>query len=191
MHKILFICHGNICRSTMAQSIMQHLVDRAGLASDFLIDSAATTSEELGMPPHRGTVSKLKEVGVPVVPHRARKVERAEYDRWNLIVYMDAENARHLDRIFGGDPEGKLVRLMAFAPGAGIVDADAATRTSHDSQSDGMPSTRNVAALAQASKAAPDVADPWYTGNFDATYRDVLAGCTGLLAWCRAALGNS
>lgn len=166
----------------MAQSVMQHLIDRAGLASDFLIDSAATTSEELGMPPHRGTVRKLKEVGIPAVPHRARRVERAEYGNWDLIVYMDAENARHLDHIFGEDLEGKLVRLMAFAPGSGLVGAGTAGRTPNDSHSGKAPNTR-TASLAQASADAPDVADPWYTGNFDATYRDVLAGCTGLLAW--------
>ena len=130
MHRILFICHGNICRSTMAQFVLQDMADRAGRADEFVIDSAATSREEIGNPPHRGTVNKLREVGVPVLPHRARQIERAEYDAWDLIVYMDAENARGLD--FTDSP-------------------------------------RNVA-------------DPWYTGDFDATYRDVVAGCEGLLA---------
>ncbi len=174
MNSILFICHGNICRSTMAQSVMQHLVNEAGQAVDFEIDSAATTTEELGNPPHRGTVRKLGEVGVPVVAHRARKVARGEYDEWDLLVYMDGENERHLKRIFGGDPQGKFVRLLAFAPGGGLVDENGAVR----------PAAHDTAAVAQASAAAADVADPWYTGNFDETYRDVLAGCTGLLAWC-------
>lgn len=172
--RILFVCHGNICRSTMAQSVMQHLVDEAGCAEGFAIDSAATTTEELGMPPHRGTVSKLKQMGVPVVPHRARKVERAEYGDWDLVLYMDDENERHLLRIFGGDPAGKLVRLTAFAPGNGLVGFEGLA----------LPGSHDADSLARASAAAPDVADPWYTGNFDETYRDVLAGCEGLLAWC-------
>lgn len=172
--RILFVCHGNICRSAMAQSVMQHLVDEAGCAEEFVIDSAATTTEELGMPPHRGTVRTLKRMGVPVVAHRARKVERAEYALWDLVLYMDGENERHLLRIFGEDAEGKLARLTAFAPGGDLVGLDgAALADSHD-----------AACLARASAAAPDVADPWYTGNFDETYRDVLAGCEGLLAWC-------
>ncbi len=146
MHRILFICHGNICRSTMAESVMTELVRRAGRSDEFAIDSAATSREEIGNPPHRGTVSKLKQVGIPVVPHRARQITRAEYDDWDHIVYMDAENARGLARILGGDPDGKVSRLLDWTDRPG------------------------------------DVADPWYTGNFDATYRDVLDGCTALLA---------
>ncbi len=144
--KVLFICHGNICRSTMAQFVMQDLVERAGRADEFLIDSAATSTEEIGNPPHHGTVAKLRQVGVPVGKHRARQIRRADYDLWDHIVYMDAENARGLRRILGDDPEGKVSRLL-----------------------DWTDSPR-------------DVADPWYTGDFDATYRDVVAGCEALLA---------
>ena len=131
VHRVLFICHGNICRSTMAESVFTELVRRAGRAGEFVIDSAATSTEEIGNPPHHGTVAKLREVGIPVVAHRARQVRRAEYGDWDHIVYMDDENARGLYRIFGKRPG--------------------------------------------------DMADPWYTGNFDATYRDVLAGCTAML----------
>lgn len=145
MHRVLFICHGNICRSTMAQFVFQDMVDRAGRADEFVIDSAATSREEIGNPPHRGTVNKLREVGVPVLPHRARQIERDEYGAWDLIVYMDAENARGLRRILGDDPDDKCVRLLDFTD------------------------------------SPRDVADPWYTGDFDATYRDVVAGCEGLL----------
>ena len=95
-------------------------------------------------PPHRGTVGKLREVGVPVGSHRARQVRRAEYGEWDHIIYMDAENARGLHRIFGEDPDGKITRLLDWAARPG------------------------------------DVADPWYTGDFDATYRDVIEGCTAL-----------
>ncbi len=144
--RILFVCHGNICRSTMAQFVMEELVRRAGREGEFAIDSAATSSEELGNPPHRGTVAKLRAEGIPVGRHRARRIRRDEYDSWDHIVYMDAENAWGLSRILGADPEGKVSRLLDWTSRPG------------------------------------DVADPWYTGDFDATYEDVLAGCEALLA---------
>ena len=174
MQRILFICHGNICRSTMAQCVMQDLVNRAGQQAYFLIDSAATTNDEIGSTPHRGTVGKLREVGVPVVPHRARKVRREECAEWDLFVYMDDENERHLKGIFGTLVEGKFARLLAFAPGAGLVGEDGAV----------LAGAHDAKAVRAASDAAADVADPWFTGNFDDTYRDVLVGCSGLLAWC-------
>ena len=146
MTKVLFICHGNICRSPMAEFVMKDLVDKAGLSDQFEIASAATSTEEIGNPPHHGTVAKLREVGIPVVAHRARQVRRAEYGDWDHIVYMDAENARDLRRIFGDDPDGKITRMLDWTERPG------------------------------------DVADPWYTGDFEATWRDVLAGCRGLLA---------
>ena len=129
----------------MAQFVFQDMVDRAGRADEFVIDSAATSREEIGNPPHRGTVNKLREAGVPVLPHRARQIERDEYGAWDQIVYMDAENARGLRRILGDDPDDKCVRLLDFTD------------------------------------SPRDVADPWYTGDFDATYRDVVAGCEDLL----------
>lgn len=160
MHRILFVCHGNICRSTMAQFVMEDLVARAGRAGEFVIDSAATSREELGNPPYHGTVRKLREVGVPVGRHRARQVSRAEYGDWDLIVYMDEENAWGLRRILGDDPQDKCAKLLSF------VSEDSGLR----------PPARNGRGEVR------DVADPWYTGNFDDTYRDVLAGCEGLLA---------
>lgn len=149
MPRVLFVCHGNICRSTMAQSVMRDLVDRAGVADDWVIDSAATSTEELGAGPHPGTRRKLAEEGVPLVPHRARQIRRDEYGDWDLIVYMDDENRRWLGRILGGDPDGKVVPLLSFAP--------------------------------EHARGRDEVADPWYTGNFDDTWDDVLAGCEGLL----------
>lgn len=146
MTRILFVCHGNICRSTMAQFVMEELVRRAGRQDEFDIDSAATSREEIGNPPHHGTVLKLREVGVPVGRHRARQVTRAEYADWDHIIYMDEENAWGLSRILHGDPGGKVSRLLDWTDGP------------------------------------RDVADPWYTGDFDATYADVLAGCQALLA---------
>lgn len=144
MHRVLFICHGNICRSTMAQFVFEELVRRAGLEDEFVIDSAATSREEIGNPPHHGTVNKLRSVGISVGAHRARQITRAEYNDWDVIAYMDAENERGLGRILAGDSRGICRRLLSFAG-----------------------STR-------------DVADPWYTGDFDTTYRDVLLGCSAL-----------
>ena len=138
MHRILFICHGNICRSTMAQFVFQDMVDRAGRADEFVIDSAATSREEIGNPPHRGTVNKLREVGVPVLPHRARQIERAEYDAWDRIVYMDAENARGLRRILDDDPNGKCVRLLDFTDSCAAPAAAALRRLRKRATMDGV-----------------------------------------------------
>ena len=147
MHRVLFVCHGNICRSTMAESVMTELVHHAGRETEFEIDSAATSREEIGNPPHHGTVRKLREVGVPLIPHRARQIHADELELWDVITYMDAENLRGLRRIFGG-------RVLDAAIRSGQI----------------RPLLPNR-----------DVADPWYTGDFDATYRDVLEGCKRLL----------
>ena len=143
--KVLFICHGNICRSTMAESVFTHMVNTRGIAHLFEINSAATSREEIGNPPHHGTVRKLREVGIPVVPHRATQMTQADYDYYDYLIGMDTANIRNMNRIAGGDPDGKIYKLLTFA-GSGR-----------------------------------DVADPWYTGDFDATYEDVVAGLTGFL----------
>lgn len=167
MHRIMFVCRGNICRSTMAQFVLEELVRRVGRADEFVVDSAATSREELGNPPHPGTVRKLGEEGIPAGSHRARQMRRDEYGSWDLIVYMDEENAWGLARILGqnsagglDDSEGKCVKLLSYAAD------DSGLR----------PAARDRRGRVR------DVADPWYTGNFDDTYRDVLAGCRGLLA---------
>ena len=145
MTKILFICHGNICRSTMAEFVMKDLVRKADLAERFEIDSAATSTEEIGNGVHPGTRRKLAEKGVPCGEHRARQMTRGDYDRWDYLIGMDSANIRNMNRICGGDPDDKIRKMLTFA-GSGA-----------------------------------DVADPWYTGDFEATYRDVCAGCRGLL----------
>lgn len=147
MIKVLFICHGNICRSTMAQSVLHHLVTTRGLSDHFYIDSAATSREEIGNGPHYGTVRKLKQVGIPVIPHKAVQMIRKDYLEYDYLIGMDTANIRNMNNIAGGDPKGKIYKLLSFA-GEGR-----------------------------------DVADPWYTGDFDATYRDVLAGCEGFLGF--------
>ena len=148
MTKILMICHGNICRSPMAESVMTHLVQEAGLSGEFYIQSAATSREEIGNSVHHGTVKKLRQMGVPLVPHRAVQMTRADYDKYDLIIGMDQWNRKNMLRILGGDPEGKVHLLLDFTDRKG------------------------------------DIADPWYTGDFDETYRDVLEGCRGLLEYC-------
>ena len=144
--RILFVCHGNICRSTMAQCVMQHLVDEAGLTDQFTIDSAATTNEEKGMPIYPPARDKLNAEGIPIVPHRARRIQAGEQAGWDYIICMDEENIRHLRRILGPENMGKVRKLLSYVGESG------------------------------------DVADPWYTGNFDATYNDVVRGCKALLA---------
>ncbi|MDO4262274.1 MAG: low molecular weight protein-tyrosine-phosphatase, partial [Eubacteriales bacterium] len=139
-------CHGNICRSTMAQYVMQHLINQRGLADSFYIDSAATSTEEIGNGVHRGTRKKLGEMGIYCGDHRAVQLRKSDYDKYDYIVGMDGWNRRNMLRILGADPEGKVSLLLDF--------------TDHPR----------------------DIADPWYTGNFDATYEDVLEGCEALLA---------
>ena len=145
--KILFICLGNICRSTMAESVMTHLVKQKHLEYNFIIHSAGTSREELGNPVHYGTVQKLRQVGIPVIPHRATQMTKSDYVEYDYLIGMDTANIRNINRIAGGDPEGKIYKLLTFAD------------------------------------SGRDVADPWYTGDFEATYRDVLAGCEGLLKY--------
>ena len=147
MIRILFICHGNICRSTMAQSVFQHMVDEAGVADEFEIDSFATSTEEIGNPPHRGTVDKLREVGIPLVPHRAKQITYRDYAQADYVIGMDEWNMRSLNRMLKGDPERKLHKLLEF------------------------------------SGSCRDIADPWYTGNFDETYEDIIEGCEALLEY--------
>ena len=113
--KILFICHGNICRSTMAESVFTYLVKQVGLESEFEIYSAATSTEEIGNGPHYGTVSKLREKGIPLVPHRAVQMTKKDYDNYDFLIGMDTANIRNMNRIAGGDPAGKIYKLLQFA----------------------------------------------------------------------------
>ena len=151
MTKILFICHGNICRSPMAEFVMKELVRRAGLQDDFLIESAATSREELGNDMHYGTRTKLREMGIPFTRRAARQITINDYDRYDYLVAMDDENLYYMNRCWGGDPKNKIRMLLSFAG------------------------------------KDRDIADPWYTGNFDQTYEDVLEGCQAFLSSLRGA----
>lgn len=145
MIRVAFCCHGNICRSTLAESVFTHIVNERGLGDLFEIDSFATSTEEIGNPPHRGTVNKLREVGIPLVPHRAKQITWNDYTHFDYVIGMDTWNIRNLHRMLKNDPDGKVYKFLTFAD------------------------------------SGRDIADPWYTGDFDATYEDVVEGCEGFL----------
>ena len=119
--KILFICHGNICRSVMAQCVFQKMVNDRGAADRFFIDSAATSREELGNPVYPPAGRKLQQAGVPVLPHRARQITAADYDGYDLLIGMDAANLAGMRRIFSGDPAGKCTLLLDYTDRPGAI----------------------------------------------------------------------
>lgn len=147
--RILFVCHGNICRSPMAEFALKDLAEKRGVADRLCIESAATTNEEIGNPVHPGTVARLAQEGISCAGKHARRITAADYDAFDVIIGMDAENMAHMMRAWKHDPAGKVHKMMEFAGDA------------------------------------RDVADPWYTGDFDQTYEDIHDGCVGLLGWLR------
>lgn len=148
MKKILFVCHGNICRSPMAEFVMKELVKKAGLENDFYIKSAATSTEEIGNDIHRGTKTVLQKNNIAFERRQARRITVSDYDDFDFLIGMDEENLYYMNKVWNNDPHGKISLLMEFAG------------------------------------ENREVADPWYTGNFEKTYLDVVAGCKGLLATC-------
>ena len=150
MIKILFVCHGNICRSPMAEFVMKNLTAARGLSDQFYIASAATSSEEIwngiGNPVYPPARAKLAEHGIACGGKRAVQLRREDYAQYDYLIGMDSANIRNMHRMLGGDPEGKVFKLLSFAG------------------------------------SDRDISDPWYTGDFDATYRDVVEGCEALIA---------
>lgn len=146
MYKILFVCHGNICRSPMAEFIFNDLVKKRGI-SDVTAESAATSTEEIGNGVHYGTAAILRRLGIDYSAKRARQITRADFGKFDLIVGMDTANIRNLQRLSAKQSDGKIYRLLDFT---------------------GNPR---------------DISDPWYTDDFESTYRDVLEGCEGLIEW--------
>ena len=144
MIRVLMVCHGNICRSPMAEFVMKDIVKKAGKEADFIINSAATSTEEIGNDIYPPAKRKLTEKGIPFTARAARQITKADYNNYDLIIGMDNENRRNLLRIFSNDPDNKVSNLM-----------------------DHTSSPRSVA-------------DPWYTGDFEETWNDVLEGCTAL-----------
>lgn len=149
MIKILFVCHGNICRSPMAEFIMKDLVEKAGLSNQFQISSAATSTEEIwngiGNPVYPPARQKLAEHNISCEGKRAVQLQRSDYVKYDYLIGMDSTNIRNMHRMLGGDPEGKIAKLLSFAG------------------------------------SDRDISDPWYTGDFETTYRDVIEGCESLL----------
>lgn len=145
MIKILFICHGNICRSTMAQSVFADMAQKCGRCGEFDVQSAATSTEEIGSEPHYGTREKLAQEGVPLVPHRAVRMTREDGKKYDLLIGMDAQNIRNMLKIVDDDDAKKICRLLDFT------------------------------------STPRDIADPWYTGDFTATYNDIRLGCAAIL----------
>ena len=143
--KILFVCHGNICRSPMAEFVMKHLVEEEGRSDAFFIASAATSTEEIGNPVYPPARRKLAEHGIACAGKTARQMTKRDYEDFDYLIGMDGENLRNMKRMYNQDPDGKISLLMDYTSRPGSV------------------------------------ADPWYTGDFEATWRDVLEGCQGLL----------
>ena len=145
MIKILFVCHGNVCRSPMAKYVMRDLVEKAGLSGKISVDSAATSTEEIGNPVYPLARDTLNRHGIPCQGHAARQLRREDYDRFDLLIGMDRANIRNMTRICGGDPQGKIHMLLDYTQHPG------------------------------------EVADPWYTRDFDTTWNQVVEGCQGIL----------
>lgn len=147
MIRVLFVCHGNICRSPMAEFVLRDMVQKQGLGDQFHIASAATSSEETGNPVHPGTTRKLRELGISTAGKYAVQMTKKDYKNYDHIIAMETRNIRNIHRIIGADPEHKVQRLLDF------------------------------------SDSPRDIADPWYTGNFERTYDDVREGCEALLTY--------
>ena len=121
MIRILFICHGNICRSTMAQFVMEDMINKKGLQDKVYVDSAATSTEEIGNPPHRGTVRKMNELGIPMRKHFAVRLTRADYDKYDYLIGMDEWNYRNILNIVGPDKDNKVSLLLDFTDRPGPI----------------------------------------------------------------------
>ena len=145
MKKILFVCHGNICRSPMAEFVMKDIVKKAGVEAEFHIESAATSTEEIGNPVYLPVRQLLAKHGIDCAGKTARQLQSGDYEKFDYLIGMDQANLRNMHRICGGDPGGKIRLLLDFTERPG------------------------------------DVADPWYTRDFYATWRDVNEGCRRLL----------
>ena len=145
MTKILFVCLGNICRSPMAEFVFKDLIDKKGLSKIFLVDSAATSTEEIGNTMHIGTRKKLQEKGIKFTEHKARQIKAEDYEKYDYIIGMENRNINNIIKIVGPDEKNKIYRLLDFT------------------------------------NSPKDIADPWYTGNFDITYEKKKKGCEAFL----------
>ena len=165
MTKILFICHGNICRSVMAEMVMKELCRQAGVDNLFEIDSAAVSREEIGNDIYPPAKRKLREKGIPFTFHAARQITRADYDYYDYIICADRSNLRWLERIIGEDTAHKVSLMMAWPKSPYSA-----------SRSEEISNVKS-----QISNDVPDVSDPWYTGDFEAAYSDIDESCRAIL----------
>lgn len=145
MINVLFVCHGNICRSPMAESVCAYLIRKRGLSDFIRVESAAAHTDELGNPPHYGTRRKLEREHIPLIPHRARLMTEEDGNKFDFLIGMDAYNVRDMRRIVGEKNAKKVKMLLDFT-------------------------SRPRA-----------IADPWYTGDFDETFQDIIEGCMAFL----------
>ena len=145
MIKVMFVCHGNICRSPMAEFILKDIIKKRGLEDKFIIISSATSTEEIGNPVHPGTRKKLSSFNINTSGKKAVQITKSDYEKYDYIFLMDNNNIRNIKRIIDSDPDNKICRFLDI--------------------------TNNPR----------DIADPWYTGNFDETYNDILEGCTAFI----------
>ena len=155
--KILFVCHGNICRSPMAEFILKDMVEKQGLSDQFYIESAATSTEEIwngiGNPVYPPARDELRKHGISCEGKRARHLEKSDYDKFDYLIGMENMNLRNMARILGNDPENKMSKLLDFSDKKGYSNRD--------------------------------IADPWYTGRFGQTYDDIVEGCTSFLEYLK------
>ena len=149
MINILFVCLGNICRSPMAEYIFKDMINKEGLQNLFYIDSAGTSDEEYGNPVHYGARTKLSEMNIECGNHRARKINKKDYEKFDYIIGMEERNVVNIKRIIGSDKQNKISKLLDY------------------------------------SKTPRDISDPWYTGNFDSTYQDIVEGLNGFLDYLK------
>lgn len=149
MYRIMFVCHGNICRSPMAEFVFKDIIAREGVSDKFEVRSSATSCEEIGNPVHYGTRRKLSEYGISCEGKRATRLQKSDYSRYDMFIGMDSYNLVNMLKIFGSDDDNKIRSMLEFVG------------------SDG------------------DVADPWYTGDFDKTYEDIKRSCEALFSYCK------